>query len=397
MISKGLILLLSAVLLFPLQQTAHAHYEDALEKLESEKKLQESRHAILPNSDPWKLLELALQPAYANSLVHIDIEGAYRIIRSNGLPNHNTGEFPNQGNPNTMREQNYTFRMSAFPKETGAATPLGMYPFGVAINGVPFDPGAAEWWNNDPYSGWQYEAMALGPRLGLDQNNAHVQPNGAYHYHGLPTGLFDKLSSAPKPVLLGYAADGFPIYAPFSYSNPMQTNSPMKKMKSSFRVIGGTRPSGPGGNYDGTFVQDYEYKAGWGDLDECNGRFGITSEYPKGTYYYVITDSFHSFPGHSRVRRIQALGEEEVRDRCLHAEGKADSDLQMVGVDLDRVVVATDLDRVVVAGIWTTWWWRRIWSARWWTTWVRGWAALTISNKQGRRRRQPFDSYQSCL
>ena len=29
--------------------------------------------------------------------------------------------------------------------------------------------------------------------------------------------------------------------------------------------------------------------AGLGDLDECNGRFGSTPEYPQGTYYYVST------------------------------------------------------------------------------------------------------------
>ena len=28
------------------------------------------------------------------------------------------------------------------------------------------------------------------------------------------------------------------------------------------------------------------------DLDEANGRTGVTPEFPNGTYYYVITDSF---------------------------------------------------------------------------------------------------------
>jgi hypothetical protein len=35
--------------------------------------------------------------------------------------------------------------------------------------------------------------------------------------------------------------------------------------------------AGPGGNYDGTFVQDWEYAAGTGDLDECNGRTGAVT------------------------------------------------------------------------------------------------------------------------
>ena len=293
---KILVVTLPVALLISWQRAAFAHYESAEEKEATQKQLKANGTPVLPKIDPWLLLEMAISPAYASSNVNILVEGAYRIIKSNGLPNHATGAFPNQGNPNTIREQNYTFKLPADPRQTGATTPLGMYPFGVAINGIPFDPGAAEWWNNNPSSGWQYEAMALGPRLGLDQNNAHVQPNGAYHYHGLPTGLLEKLSSAPKPVLLGYAADGFPIYAPFSYSDPMNQHSPMKKLKSSYRLKNGTRPDGPSGSYDGTFVQDYEYSRGWGDLDDSNGRYGITSEYPKGTYYYVITDSFPFIP-----------------------------------------------------------------------------------------------------
>ena len=53
---------------------------------------------------------------------------------------------------------------------------------------------------------------------------------------------------------------------------------------------------GPGGKYDGTFIQDYEFVKGSGDLDECNGRKGVTPEYPDGTYYYVVTDAFPFIP-----------------------------------------------------------------------------------------------------
>ncbi len=271
----------------------YAHYESEQEKQISKKKVHDQTFSQV---DPWKLFELAISPAYASSDVSIVIEGVYRIIKSDGLPNHITGEFPNAGNPNTISEQNYTFRVSTKPQLTGVMTPLGQYPFGVAVNGIPFDPGTAEWWNNDPLSGWHYEAMPLGPRLGLDQNNAHVQPNGAYHYHGIPTGLLDKLATAPKPVLLGYAADGFPIYAPYSYTDPMDPHSGMKQLNSSYRVKGGSRSDGPGGEYDGTFTEDYEYVRGRGDLDDSNGRFGITTEFPKGTYYYVITQTFPFIP-----------------------------------------------------------------------------------------------------
>lgn len=246
--------------------------------------------------DPWKFLELAISPAQAmEANVSIGIEGQYRVLRANGIPNHQTGAFPNAGNPNTMSEQRYTFRMPVAPIQTGATTPLGMYPFGVALNGVPFDPGAAEWWENDPYCGWQYEAMSLGPRLGLDQNNAHVQPGGAYHYHGIPTGLLQRLPRN-APVQLGYAADGFPIYAQFGYSDAGNERSAVRNLRSSYRLKGGSRDGGPGGSHDGSFVQDYEYVKGLGDLDDCNGRFAVTPEYPHGTYHYVITENFPYIP-----------------------------------------------------------------------------------------------------
>ena len=34
----------------------------------------------------------------------------------------------------------------------------------------------------------------------------------------------------------------------------------------------------------------FEYEEGYGDLDECNGRVGVTPEFPEGIYYYVVTD-----------------------------------------------------------------------------------------------------------
>lgn len=236
------------------------------------------------------------QTGESDNHVDIVIRGDYRYITANGIPNHRHGDFPNRGNPNTIRPQSYTFRVPLHPQLAGNVAPLGMNPFGVAINGVPFDPGAAEWWNNDPTSGWQYEALSGKINLGMDQNNAHVQPNGAYHYHGLPTGLIDQLGDGKRMVLIGYAADGFPIYERYGYTLAKDLRSSIKVLRSSYQVKHGTRPSGPGKEYDGTFVQDYNYVAGSGDLDECNGRTGVTPEFPGGTYYYVITAEFPFIP-----------------------------------------------------------------------------------------------------
>lgn len=229
--------------------------------------------------------------------VSITTNGAFRVIKANGIPDHPPGQFPNANNPNSLSPQHYEYKMPLHPQYAARVTYLRMQPFGVALNGVVFDPFAAEWWNRDQSSGFQYEPHNIPGQLGLDQYNAHVQPNGAYHYHGIPVGLLDKVSHGQsKMALLGWAADGFPMYGPWGYTNPKDPASPLKKLKPSYRIRQGSRQGGPGGKYDGTFLVDYEYVKGLGDLDECNARFGPTPEFPTGTYYYVLTDQYPYIP-----------------------------------------------------------------------------------------------------
>jgi YHYH protein len=45
----------------------------------------------------------------------------------------------------------------------------------------------------------------------------------------------------------------------------------------------------------GAFLQDWSYSAGSGDLDDCNGRTGVTPEFPEGIYYYMATDDYPYF------------------------------------------------------------------------------------------------------
>ena len=227
------------------------------------------------------------------------MRGDYRYIDSNGIPNHEVGTFPNHGNPNSISPQTYHRRVPVHP--TPAAGDSRGVDFGVAVNGVMFDPGTAELWNNDRR--WHYEAlsgeMAHHGSLGMDHNLAHVQPSGAYHYHGLPMGLLTSLNYKSKMVLVGWAADGYPIYGPFCYATANSAKNGLKQLKSSYRLKSGSRPggeNGPGGSYDGSFAQDYEFIAGLGDLDEFNGRTGVTPEFPQGTFYYVLTENWPFVP-----------------------------------------------------------------------------------------------------
>jgi hypothetical protein len=233
----------------------------------------------------------------------------HRHVIANGIPQHQVGQFPNRGNPNQIREMRYRFRLPLDPHAADQITPLHQrrrfgppnLPFGIAVNGVLFDPGTAEWWNGDREAGWNYEALGGAVRLGVDENHAHVQPHGGYHYHGLPTGLLKRLGLHPTKhsPQVGWAADGFPLYALYGDKNPDDPTSEIVELKSSYRLKAGNRPGGnqaPGGAYDGAFINDYEFVDGAGDLDECNGRFAKTPEYPEGIYCYFLTTDWPVIP-----------------------------------------------------------------------------------------------------
>lgn len=243
----------------------------------------------------------------------ITLQGPSRLVKANAIPDHLVGPFPNRGNPHQIEPQSYSFTLPAAPASAAQITPLHFsakngapqgppnQPFGIALNGVLLDPGTAEFWNGDRASDWNYEALGGAVPLGLDENHAHVQPGGAYHYHGLPKPVMDQLSLKPDQhsPLIGWAADGFPIYALRGYANPKDPASGMKTLRSSYALKPGQRPeppTGPGGTHDGAFIQDYAFVPGSGDLDECNGRFTLTPEFPEGTYAYFLTAEWPVIP-----------------------------------------------------------------------------------------------------
>jgi len=86
--------------------------------------------------------------------------------------------------------------------------------------------------------------------------------------------------------IIGWAYDGNPIYGAYGFDSP--TGGIIRRMISSYKKTSRTeRP--PLLDFPiGFFIEDWEYDAS-GDLDEHNGRFCITPEYPKGVYAYFIT------------------------------------------------------------------------------------------------------------
>jgi hypothetical protein len=130
------------------------------------------------------------------------------ILESQNLPNHPTAKFPNSGNPNTIRAQNFTFRIPLVPKPAEQITPPLMGPVGVAINGVVFF---------NPFEAGGMNAVAGYSEVWFDSCCGHPEQRGAYHYHKYPTCVktpFPDNGKGHSPVI-GFAWDGYPLYGPY--------------------------------------------------------------------------------------------------------------------------------------------------------------------------------------
>lgn len=225
---------------------------------------------------------------HSASHVQMSIKGDQRCIRSQATPAHSVGQFPTRGNPHSFRPQDLTVCVDATPEKTGQVT-RSTSASGITLSGILLRPGTAEYYDpngrrgfsRDRSSGWRVEGMGAASQLGMDHANAHVDHRGLYHYHAPADIWTADLIGGDSASLIGYAADGFEIH----YIGD--------QARSSWQLKSGTRPAGansPGGRYDGTYEQDYAYRAGSGTLDECNGA---TVE---GRYVYFATDTYPFFP-----------------------------------------------------------------------------------------------------
>lgn len=104
--------------------------------------------------------------------------------------------------------------------------------------------------------------------------------------------------------ILGFSFDGYPIYGPFGYATPTDSSSGVKLIKSSYRKKLGDSHRNPNWKYDsvitlndnsevaltsGAFLEDYEYVKSKSTLDEFNGQYCVTPDFPEGTYAYFLT------------------------------------------------------------------------------------------------------------
>lgn len=269
----------------------------------------------------------------------VEYSADYVYVTATGIPAYPTGPFLD-GNPSQATNQSSIFQIPLNPQEnTGTPTATNGGNIGIFINGVAlFDFRDGVGWNtnanslcggpgNPPCPGgpmvstpWSRDAVPA-EKPGFDCSKGHPAM-GNYHHHQNPSAfkldievvsticnLYDAdglyvIDSTKHSPLIGFAYDGFPIYGAYGYKNADGTGG-VTRIKSGYELRNITTrttwadgtdvadgPAVSANYYLGYFREDYEFIEHPGEddyLDEHNGRFCITPEYPGGTYAYFAT------------------------------------------------------------------------------------------------------------
>jgi hypothetical protein len=236
----------------------------------------------------------------AADVQQVRYSSTYVYVNSSSVPSYPIG--PWMGSPNTVTNQNFSFRILRTPVvKTGTKTPTGLGNIGIWVNGVGiFNYSDGRSYNNRNI--WHNDAIRVeGPSF--DACGGHPSPNNQYHNHQNAACLFSESNQEHSPIV-GYAFDSFPIYGPYAYANADGSGG-IKKMRSGYSLRNmTTRTTLPNGtvltsaNYGpavsatyplGYFAEDYAYSATNADLDLNNVRYCVTPEYPNGIYAYFVT------------------------------------------------------------------------------------------------------------
>lgn len=221
-------------------------------------------------------------------------------LSSNGIPNHDFND-ENARFATNVSAIDHSFITSTTPQPAQNYTALSQRTYdAVMLNGVVLDLLSAGCYRPDDRgadsngnvaigcnenSSWLLDPLSPLNNFGTDQHNAHTQPDGRYHYHGNPMALFDENPGPNGSPVIGFAADGYPIYGSY-FLDP--DSGQIRKALSGHTLKAGQRPSSaedPGGAYDGMYIDDFEFTDA-GDLDACNGMT------VGGQYGYYVTDSY---------------------------------------------------------------------------------------------------------
>lgn len=339
----------------------------------------------------------------------VEFSDDFVYVTATGIPAYPTGPFPD-GNPSQASNQNAIYKMPLFPQEnTGNADNTTGGNIGIFINGVSlFDYRDGVAWNpqtnalcggpgNPPCPGgmgtqqdWNRDAIPA-ERPGFDCSKAHPAM-GNYHHHQNPSAfkldinvvsdicnLYDAeglyaIDETQHSPLIGYAYDGFPIYGAYGFANTDGTGG-IVRIKSAYALrtdmtVRDTHADGSsvstGAPIDDTyflgyFREDYRFVASSDSdvLDEHNGRFAVTPEYPEGTYAYYATvdENWNSvypyvvgptFYGNRENRKVDAVNESTT----IYTGSVAISEAEFEEMKFSIIPnPATDLIAVQVAGL----------------------------------------------
>lgn len=177
-------------------------------------------------------------------------------IQSNGIPFHMTGAFPNAQNSNSIEVQDFDQTIiyrGGVNIAAATSVPTSYEVIGFAMNGVPiYSPNAANIGNPAPPTGFNYDKLHTNFLSGKDQYDGTVDSNGVYHYltgkgwngwsdagKELSKGNYynnSKFHTDGHSKILGIALDGYPIYGPVGYVDPLNALSGTKTLVSSYRL-----------------------------------------------------------------------------------------------------------------------------------------------------------------
>jgi hypothetical protein len=234
------------------------------------------------------------------STVVVTEQSTYYSVFSNSIPNH---EYLTGINPAVSAQSNTLRIPKTVTRATTTTKTLGT--LGVMFNGVSVYSSS----DARTFTGCSGNAGAL-ELSSLDSYGGHPDPSGNYHYHVaffLQSAAKLQLTYSPTAhsSLLGWAADGLPIYGPYGYASNASTTitllkscyvlKPTRTCCTNDAQCGTTVKQGQVTLSMGAFNEDYEfnataYNAGDCHLDEYNTRVAATPEFKTtSTRFYVFT------------------------------------------------------------------------------------------------------------
>jgi hypothetical protein len=187
--------------------------------------------------------------------VNVEVFDTYCNLSSDNIPNHDFNDTSANFRTN-VAEIDREFRVQRDPQMAPEISQINRQAWdAVMLNGVVADVKSAGCYKPSesradadgnteagcgPNDNWMLIPLEYSTKFGADIHNAHVQPDGTYHYHGNPNAMFDDSPSGEGSPVIGFAADGFPIYG--SYILDSLTGS-YRKALSGYTLKEGTRGS----------------------------------------------------------------------------------------------------------------------------------------------------------